>query len=274
MPPTITVIRWVFPVTDETRIMTLFRNVVFIAALSGLLSGLVMTVLQTFTTVPLILQAEALEAAGLGQHEHAATPPRVPDAPVPFGNVAVETHAHAAEGRMPADVFERFVFTALSNIVTAIGFGLVLVAVSEAFGGVNSWRQGMFWGFAGFAVFTLAPGLGLPPELPGMPAADLLDRQVWWVATVAATSVGLGLIAFRGTVLFSFVGLALIVVPHWFGAPRPDDLASPVSEELHRRFIVAATLTSLVFWVALGGLVGVFRSRSTRASGWFRGRLA
>ena len=32
-----------------------------------------------------------------------------------------------------------------------------------------SWRQGLFWGFAGFAVFTLAPGLGLPPELPAMP---------------------------------------------------------------------------------------------------------
>ena len=64
----------------------------------------------------------------------------------------------------------------------------------------------MFWGFAGFAVFTLAPGLGLPPELPAMPAADLGDRQIWWTATVLATAVGLALIAFRGKWCWSLVG--------------------------------------------------------------------
>ena len=63
-------------------------------------------------------------------------------------------------------------------MVTGIGFALVLVAVSEALGGIAGWRQGLVWGFAGFAVFTLAPGLGLPPELPAMPAADLVARQV------------------------------------------------------------------------------------------------
>ena len=44
------------------------------------------------------------------------------------------------------------------------------------------------WGLAGFAVFTIAPGLGLPPELPGVPAAPLLSRQIWWVTAVLATA--------------------------------------------------------------------------------------
>ena len=72
------------------------------------------------------------------------------------------------EGWAPADGFERFAFSVLANIVTGIGFALVLVAVSEFAGGIGNWRQGIFWGLAGFAAFTLAPGLGLPPELPGM----------------------------------------------------------------------------------------------------------
>ena len=46
--------------------MTLFRNVVFIAALAGLLAGIVMTAMQTYATVPLILQAETFENAGGG----------------------------------------------------------------------------------------------------------------------------------------------------------------------------------------------------------------
>ena len=277
MPRTTIVIRWVSPATDGLGIMTLFRNVVFIAALAGLLSGLVMTALQSFTTVPLILQAEGFENAGAGHHEHETVPaPKATAAHEHSGDAAatVHTHEHAPGSWTPADGFERFFFTALSNIVTAIGFGLVLAAISEALGGIATWRQGMFWGFAGFAVFTLAPGLGLPPELPGMPTADLLDRQIWWVATVVATAAGLGLIAFRGTLLLSLLGLALIVAPHVVGAPQPADPTSPVPEDLHRRFVVAVTLTNLVFWVALGGLVGVFRARFAGAPDGFRGRFA
>ncbi len=41
--------------------MNIFRNVVFVAALAGLVAGLVMTALQTFYTVPLILQADFRE---------------------------------------------------------------------------------------------------------------------------------------------------------------------------------------------------------------------
>jgi cobalt transporter subunit CbtA len=119
----------------------------------------------------------------------------------------------------------------------------------------------VLWGLAGFAVFTLAPGLGLPPELPAMPAADLGARQVWWVATVLATGIGLWLIAFRGTVALSLVGLALIVVPHIIGAPQPESHESPIPEGLHHQFVVAVTVTNLIFWVALGGIVGLVRQR-------------
>ncbi|WP_292243678.1 CbtA family protein, partial [Mesorhizobium sp.] len=53
--------------------MTLFRNVVFIAAIAGLVAGVVLACMQAYATVPLILKAEVYEQAGGGHtHDHAA----------------------------------------------------------------------------------------------------------------------------------------------------------------------------------------------------------
>ncbi|MDF3212959.1 MULTISPECIES: CbtA family protein [Mesorhizobium] len=245
--------------------MNLFRNVVFIAAIAGLVAGVVLACMQAYATVPLILKAEVYEQAGGGHHHDHAAPAAANSnamsaaAPAP----AEATAAAEDEGWAPADGFERFAFSVLANIVTGIGFGLILVAVSEFAGGIGGWRQGVFWGLAGFAVFTLAPGLGLPPELPAMPAADLTQRQIWWWATVAATAAGLGLIAFRKSLPLAILAVLLIVAPHVVGAPQPDSYETAIPEGLHHQFVVAVTVTNLVFWLVLGAVVGVVRGRFT-----------
>ncbi|TGV13142.1 cobalt transporter [Mesorhizobium sp. M8A.F.Ca.ET.173.01.1.1] len=256
--------------------MNLFRNVVFVAAIAGLVAGVVLACMQAYATVPLILKAEVYEQAGGGHHhDHGAAPATTDTGAVstaaPAGNAmssaapAAEAAAPVAEdeGWAPADGLERFAFSVLANIVTGIGFALVLVAVSEFAGGVGNWRQGVFWGLAGFAVFTLAPGLGLQPELPAMPAADLLPRQIWWSATVAATAIGLGLIVFRRSLPLTILAVLLIVAPHIVGAPQPDSFETPIPEGLHHQFVVAVTVTNLVFWLLLGAVVGVVRGRFT-----------
>jgi len=245
--------------------MNLFRNVVFIAAIAGLVAGVVLACMQAFATVPLILKAEVFEQAG-GGHEHAAAPAAPAATDTNAMSTAAPAPAEAAapaeeEGWAPADGFERFAFSVVANIVTGIGFALILVAVSEFAGGIGSWRQGVFWGLAGFAVFTLAPGLGLPPELPAMPAADLMQRQIWWTATVAATAAGLGLLAFRKSLPLAILAVALIVAPHIVGAPQPENFETPIPEGLHHQFVVAVTVTNLVFWLVLGAVVGVVRGR-------------
>ena len=237
--------------------MSILRNVVFVAALAGLVSAVVMTALQAFTTVPLILQAEVYEQAGAA-HEEAAAPA---DPAVAGTEAAAPAHVHDEQAWAPADGFERYAFSAVANIVSGIAFALILVAVSEFAGGIANWRHGLFWGLAGFAVFTLAPGLGLPPELPAMPAADLTARQVWWWGTVLATAAGLAMIAFRRSPVLALLGVALIVAPHIVGAPQPVEFETPVPEGLHHQFVVAVTMTNLVFWVVLGSATGYFRSR-------------
>jgi cobalt transporter subunit CbtA len=231
--------------------MDYFRNIVVLAAVVGLITGLGMTLAQEFTTVPLILKAEVFEQA-----EETKAPP----APAHEDAAGAAEHEHG-EGWSPQDGFERTAFTLAANILTAIGFALLLIAVSELAGGIVDWRQGVFWGLAAFSVFTLAPGLGLPPELPAMPAAELGPRQVWWVATALSTAGGIALLVYGQSVLAVVAAVALIVAPHIIGAPQPVSHESPIPENLHHSFVVAVVLTTMVFWVLLGGLTGYFRRR-------------
>ena len=224
--------------------MSLFRTIVFVAAVAGGIAGLALSALQHVGSVPLILKAETYEAKATPAPSHAVTTPH-------------ESH----EAWSPADGLERVAYTTLANVVGAVGLALLLVALSEIAGGIGSWRQGVFWGIGGFAAFTLAPSLSLPPELPAMPSADLMARQVWWVATVAATAGGLALMVFRRSLWAAGLGVALIVAPHVVGAPRPESFNTPVPHDVAQSFVVSVVITSFVFWVLLGGFAGYVRSR-------------
>ncbi len=240
--------------------MSLFRNIVFTAVIAGLLSGLLMTVMQQFSTVPLILQAETYEHAAPAaghSHEHAAAA----DATAP----AAAEHHHDDEAWTPADGIERFAYTVAANVLSAIGFALVLVAVAEALGGFggasSSWRSGLMFGIAGFLCVSLAPGLGLSPELPGMPAAELWSRQIWWGATALCTAVSLGLLAYTRSPLLAALAVVLLVAPHLVGAPLPPTHDTEVPMALEARFVNAVFATNLVFWAVLGTLTALLRQR-------------
>src|SRR3954463_11645090 len=114
--------------------------------------------------------------------------------------------------------------------LTGVAFALLLVSGYTLNGTAMNWRKGLFWGLAGFASFTLAPGLGLPPEVPGTEAAPLLDRQIWWSATVLLTGGGLALMAFSRQARWAVVAILLIALPHLVGAPQPADHASAAPE--------------------------------------------
>src|SRR5688572_10291677 len=111
--------------------MTLFRNAVFAAAAAGLLAGLILAALQTYATVPLILQAETFEGAGEAAHDHgeaeAAHDHGAETAPEASAAAPAESHHHGEDAWGPEDGFERFAYTAVINIVSGIGFGLLLV---------------------------------------------------------------------------------------------------------------------------------------------------
>lgn len=250
--------------------MSTFRSIVFASVISGFIVGLIVTVVQQFGTVPLILKAEVFEKA-VEMHPHEA--PAAPQPAATGHDHADHDHAahdhgdhdHGAGAWEPRDGFERNTYTAAANVLTAIGFALLLAGLfavrSGATGMSVSWHEGLLWGLAGFAVFTLAPGLGLPPELPGVPAAPLLSRQIWWLAAVLATAGGLALIAFRRSVPAAIAGVILLILPHLIGAPELANIETNVPSSLSHQFVTAVTVTSLVFWTLLGGLTSAVFAR-------------
>jgi cobalt transporter subunit CbtA len=227
--------------------MPLFRTIVFAAAIAGLLSGLLLTVLQQFGTVPLIVQAEVFEQAE--------------PAPAMVGH----EHHHGGEAWAPQDGFERTGYTLVANIVTGVAFALLLVAGYAIVGREIGWREGLLWGIGGFATFALAPSLGLPPELPGMAAAPLGPRQLWWVGTALATAAGLGLLAFRRSPVWAVVAVALLVAPHLVGAPQPAEMHDQLPHALAHRFVVTVIVTSFLFWLTLGVLSALCFGRLSHA---------
>jgi len=111
---------------------------------------------------------------------------------------------------------------------------------------------------AGFATFTIAPGLGLPPQLPGSETAPLLERQLWWLGTVAATGSALALIAFTTQAYWAILAAGLIVLPHILGAPRPDEHLAAVPAALAHHFIIAATIVNGAVAIKNGEATGEF----------------
>ena len=222
----------------------MLKRIVLAALVAGVVGGIVISIIQEFTTTPLILHAEQFE-----------------NAPATTPGQAQASSSGEAEAWAPADGIERTLFTSFGNIVAGVGFALMLVAGFALHGGEVDGRRGIIWGLAGFAVFSLAPALGLPPEVPGAMAAELVARQGWWLAAVAATALGLGLMVFARKTAWIVLGVIVIAAPHIIGAPQPDKLGGPVPPELAAHFVAASLVTAAVFWTMLGWLSGTLYRR-------------
>ena len=220
------------------------RRLLFAAMCAGLLSGVVAMAAHQLGTVPLLLKAE--------EYEHAT------EQKTEQNQAAGHQHAGPVEWA-PEEGVERAAYTLAADLLSGIGFALLLAAGIALRGSEVTWREGLCWGLAGFVTFVVAPGLGLPPDIPGNEAGPLLERQLWWAATAAATGGGLALLAFTRRPLYAVLGAAVILLPHLYGAPLPAaDAAAATPAELAHRFAVAVTLASFVFWAALGAATGYF----------------
>ncbi|MGH8449620.1 CbtA family protein [Pseudomonas sp.] len=227
----------------------MIKRIAQTAGFTGLLAALLLTLLQSFWVAPLILQAETFEKAPTAteMHEHAE---------------GAAAHTHDAEAWEPENGWQRVLSTTGGNLVVAVGFALMLAGLYTLRAPTRT-AQGLLWGLAGYATFVLAPTLGLPPELPGTAAADLAQRQIWWIGTAASTAVGIALIVFGRSWLLKVLGVAILVVPHVIGAPQPEVHSMLAPEALEAQFKIASQLTNVAFWLALG-LISAWLFRRNR----------
>ncbi len=248
-----------------------FRRIIYNALFVGLLAGLLLSAVQILTVNPIIFEAETFEitepeggAAGIveaavlanveashgsdvdghGAHDHGA-------------------HEHSDEEWAPEDGTERTLYTVIANISAGIGFSAILLALMSQLQSVGVARlnvvKGVVWGVAGFVAFFVAPGLGLPPEIPGVNAAPVEHRQLWWVLAVACVGIGILVIAYAPLKLKA-AGIIAIAIPYVVNAPHQtgpafshtDPAAVETLTALHQKFILASGASNLIFWLALG----------------------
>lgn len=236
------------------------------ALVAGFLAAVVATGLQLALTSPLIIAAERYESGE-------ATAPAalwMPRGASPASLIVPVHSGHDHGGKdhggktdgveggevapawQPGPGLPRMVFTALATLVGGVGYALLLGAALIACGREPSPETGLRFAIAGFLAVALAPSLGLPPELPGMEAAPLAERQFWWIMTAAATAMGLYLIAIRRSSIAIAGGLVLLVAPHLAGAPETSHTASALPPGYAAQFAARSLGIAFVFWAVIG----------------------
>ena len=222
----------------------MLRALLLSTIITGFLSGLVLTLVQRFEVIPILLKAESYET--IGREKSRAD------------KEALEhtEHSQTHLAWAPEDGVERFLWTAFANISLGIGFALLLCAIyawryRESNKREIRLREGMFWGIGGLVVFFINPALGMLPEIPGNDAVAVEIRQGWWILTVICTAIGLGLIVFQRQTIGALTGAVFCLLPHVIGAPHAET-SDRVPSELKEAFLGATYLANAIFWVVLG----------------------
>jgi len=244
------------------------KHILSSGLIAGLAAGLLCALLQLWLVEPQILLAEKYETGELvhfggvkgGSADQTAMPmQQAADA----GTAPAVTMAPAGdEDSQP----QRYGLTVLFSILTYAGYGLLVTGGMMAAGNAG-YRIGspeaLLWGLAGFLAFQALPAIGLPPELPGVPAVDLGARQLWWGATAVSAVVGLSLIGYGKGLLSRLVGAAVLLIPQVVGAPEVEAFAGQVPPELAAMFAARTLGVGLITWLTLGFCVGRLLNKPT-----------
>jgi cobalt transporter subunit CbtA len=221
----------------------MFSRLLASALFAGAAAGLIAALLQLVFVQPVLLHAELYESGALTH----------------FG--AEPVSAHQPRGGLDplrdglSVIFTMLVYSGYAMLLVA------LMALAQMRGAVITARAGLIWGIAGFAAVHLAPAFSLPPEVPGVAAADVQARQVWWFATVATAGIAVWLIGFGRSPLAWAAAGCLLLAPHLVGAPEPAAFSGPVPPEIAALFAARALGVGLLAWLLLGSLAGHFWSR-------------
>ncbi len=209
-----------------------FRNLILSAFCIALVAGSFLTLYQALWITPIILDAEIYEVA--------------------------EPIANTIEAWTPQDGMERSGYSFMANLLVCFAYALLLMSAMATRTKITM-AQGVFWGGAAYLSLFVMPALGLPPEIPGMEAAHLENRQMWWLLTVILTALGLWSLAFKPLV-FKIVGVLMLILPHIMGAPQPEthgfantapDAITALTALWHH-FIIQTSLANALLWLIIG----------------------
>ncbi len=219
-----------------------FKHIIFAAFITAIIATVAFSAYQELAVTPIILAAEEFEVAE-----------------------TVETSA--VQPWAPEDGWPRTLFTFSANFMTAFSFSLMLISLMATRPKLTG-LEGLAWGLAGYVSFFLAPSSGLAPEIPGMEAAPLAGRQLWWLVTVIFTAAGLWLFFFS-RLPGKVAGLMLLLSPHLIGAPQPEHHGfantDPVAVEnltaLWHQFVLQTSIANALLWLIIGVTAAILTNK-------------
>lgn len=248
----------------------IFQKLIWAALTTALIVGSVQSGVQQWQAMPIILAAEAYE----GQKIATTVTPVVPVTPVTHAHAkgVAEEHAHdhtaTAEEWLPSNGAERIFWTWVANVLHAFSMAMLVFAVM----GVCLWRGtalasmplALIVAAAGWLSFHFWPSLGLHAEIPGMDAARLSPRQLWWALGAISAALACVSLATLRKPLSMVVAAVWLALPFFVGVPHiaTDPLAGfsgPAQlalRDLGEQFIWATTWASLSFWASMGLVSG------------------
>ncbi len=237
---------------------------IFTSALfAGLVAGLVAVLLQWALMQKLILEGEEYET---GAKSHFAG--------VLVLNEDGETAAQAAASAEAEEEGEaeslvtRYALAFFAAFVTWVGLALVMVAgfaLAERHAQRITMQDAILWGVAGFAALHVMTGIGLAPELPGTPAAELELRQLWWMTTAVTAIIAFAFMGYGRKPIHVALAMVLLIAPHLIGAPRLDGYAGVAPPELSGEYVARAYAVAFISWITLGLAAGHFWNRERPA---------
>lgn len=226
----------------------MFSRLLTGALFAGAAVGLIAALLQLVFVQPVLLHAELYEG---GELIHGT----------PGVSAVQDVGGFDALRDLLSVLFTMVIYCGYAMMLTV----LMVLAEDRGLARITP-RNGLLWGIAGFVAVQLAPAFSLAPEVPGVAAADVYARMVWWLATAVAAVVAMGLIAFgRGPA--AWIGaVVLLVAPHLIGAPMPEAFEGAAPPELAGLFASRALGAGLAVWAMLGVACAWFWQRETEAA--------
>jgi cobalt transporter subunit CbtA len=232
------------------------KNSILNGVISGLISGIILGILTLTVVTPIILKAEVFE--------HSIT--------VIENN---KGHEHGDDKEMP--FYKRLLLTMVGTTTIGAAYGMVLSIIYFYFRNKGI-KKGLVLGLFGFILINLLPGIGLPPNPPGIEAvASVEARQMWWMGLIVTEAIGIG--AFFGMRMVlekmyksiaapaAFLFFIIIVsIPFLTNIPSGIKY-SLVPQELITIFRIASFTVGLAFWLSLGFLVAYFNKGFLRKEG-------
>lgn len=211
--------------------------------LTGILTGLIVSIISIFVLYPIIHEAELLEIAPSVQvdnHEHI------------HEQTNDVLHEHIANKKELNYFQKRNFITLIANIAVIIGYAFIIRGVTHLLKINLNLRNAIFIGLVGFVCFYLLPSIALIPQLPGAQYTEsLYYRQLIWLSIACSSLVGFIIIYLNTSKFIKLIGIALVFFPLALILIFNSNIPMDITGGLHYKFIYYTFLSNLIMWLTM-----------------------